>query len=159
MNDITIYNQFYSMFGKAGFKRVLDGFGTLGVGADEKHFHQLTGRTREVVVQRMKEALKHETVKNNHRVVMKADGSSLERVWVAANGREYPLSKMKDDHLHNTILLIDRKMRDEGVWTIGRNEDLSELLAMMEEERHARGMPMPLIPIKSLEWRRNQDND
>ncbi len=152
-SDIQIYNQFYTMFGKAGFKRVLDGFGYMGQGADEKHFHQLTGRTREIVTQRMRDALKHETVKNKHRMVMKSDNSALERVWVAADGRETPISKMKDGHLHNTILMIDRRI-EEGQWVIGRNEDLQELRAMMEEERERRGMPMPLIPIKSLEWRK-----
>lgn len=117
------------LFGKSGVKQVLDGFG-----CQYEHFHQLSGRAREVVVQRMKEALKHETVKNKHRMVMKSDNSALERVWVAADGRETPISKMGDGHLHNTILLIDRRI-EQGQWVIGRNEDLQELRAMMEEER------------------------
>lgn len=89
----------------------------------------------------------------NQRLVMSKDETRLERVWVTATDREMPISAMKDGHLHNTILLIDRKMRD-GNWCIGRNEDLPELLMFMEEERERRGMPMPLVPIKSLEWRK-----
>lgn len=150
-NDLEVYNQFYAMFGEAGLKKVLDGFGFRSQGVHR--FNQCHGRQREVIVRRMREALKHEVMVNKHRMVMKSDNSALERVWVAANGQEFPISKMKDDHLHNTILMIDRKIA-EGAWVIGRNEDLQELRAMMEEERERRGMPMPLIPIKSLEWRK-----
>lgn len=92
-------------------------------------------------------------IKKNHRLVMSKDETKLERVWVTATGREMPISRMKDDHLHNTILKIDRSI-SEGVYRIGANEDLPELLEVMEVERTERGMPMPLIPIKSLEWRK-----
>lgn len=152
-SDIGIYNKFYTMFGKAGMDKVLDGFGTR-----YKHFGEVNGRRREIVVKRMKQALATQKAPSNHSMAMSRDGERLERVWIAATGREIPLSEMKDDHLHNTILLIDRRMA-EGEWVIGGNEDLAELLAEMDQERQRRKMPLPLIPIISLPYRKRRMNN
>jgi hypothetical protein len=155
MSDIDVYNKFYSTFGKAGWIKVIDGFGVYGGRFDAAtRFDQLTGRAREVVLTRMRNALNHEMSVANHRKVMSKDEARIERVWVAATGREYPISRMDDNHLHNTILLIDRKVAD-GEWVIGANTDLPELFEEMEAERERRKMPLPLIPIKSLEWRKS----
>jgi hypothetical protein len=147
---MDIYNRFYTEFGKAGVKKVLDGFGT-----EYDHFGQVWGNHREVVLRRMKNALNHKTSVDNHRMVTSKDEERIERVWIAANGREYPISRMKDDHLHNTILLIDRRVRN-GEWRVGQNEDLMELVSMMDEERQRRKLPLPLIPIKSLNYRKGE---
>lgn len=153
-SDIGIYNKFYTMFGKAGMDKVLDGFGT-----SYKHFGEVHGRRREIVVKRMKQALDANKAPSNHSRAMSRDGERLERCWITATGHEMPLSEMKDDHLHNTILMIDRRMA-QGKWGIGGNEDLPELLFEMEQERQRRKMPMPLIPIISLAYRkRRMTND
>lgn len=149
-SDIEIYNQFYSTFGKAGMRQALDGFTV-----DYKHFGQVHGRHREIVVRRMKNALNHEMSLTNHRRVMSKDGERVERVWVSKDGREKPISRMDDDHLHNTILFIDRMMAD-GYWHLGRNADLPALLEEMEAERIRRNLPLPLVPIKSLAFRKGE---
>lgn len=147
-----IHDKFVSMFGVKGLEKVFDGF---GLGTSYKHFGQVRGRHREVVVNRMKQAIHNDINLSNHRRVMSKDESRVERVWVSADGREKPISRMDDDHLNNTILYIDRKMA-EGVWRLGMNEDLTGLLAEMEEERIRRGMPLPLFSIKSMSYRRQQ---
>lgn len=108
---------------------------------------------REILTQRDKSKLR-----DNHRRVMSKDDSRIERVWITKTGREMPISRMKDDHLHNTILLLDRSIA-YGTWRLGLNEDLPDLLVEMESERKRRKMPLPLIPLKSLEYRRRNQND
>ena len=103
----------------------------------------------------MLNAINHKMTVSNHHKVMSKDEESLERVWTSADGREIPISRMKDDHLHNTILLIDRRI-ERGEWSIGQNEDLMELRSEMEAERERRKLPMPLIPIKSLAYRKGE---
>lgn len=147
-NDVI--QTFYSMFGQFGMKKALDGFGTNYTSID-----RVGGRRREVVLNRMKSAINSRMSLDNHRKVMTEDKERLERAWIDARGREHPISRMKDDHLHNTILLIDRRI-DRGEWCIGQNEDLMELLTEMEAERERRKLPMPLIPIKSLAYRKGE---
>lgn len=72
-------------------------------------------------------------------------------IWTTKDGREVEVRNMDNGHLHNTILMIDRYLND-GVKLIGKNKNLAETLKRMEEERTNRGMPLPLIPIKSLAY-------
>lgn len=72
-------------------------------------------------------------------------------MWTTKDGREISIKDMEDSHLHNTILFLDRHMY-EGANFIGVNTDLAETLIKMEEERINRGMPLPIIPFKSLAY-------
>lgn len=161
-DEYLLVNEFRDKFGSSGYKSMLRNYGP--------HYDDVTEMPRKRFkhcIKQMKEQLKIHTARNilgdtaklreNHRLVM-SDEERLERVWTTANGREIPVSKMEDDHLHNTILFIDRKMR-EGAWCLGINEDLPELIIEMEEERIRREIPLPLVPIKSLSYRRRTQND
>ena len=81
------------------------------------------------------------------------DGRKMERFWYTGTGRPMPISAMNDDHLHNTILLVDRTI-DMGFDTVGNNRDLAGLLNELEDERIHRGLHLPLIPYISLEYRK-----
>jgi len=86
------------------------------------------------------------------------DGRKMERFWITGTGRPMPISAMKDDHLHNTILMVDRTIA-EGSRSIGGNEDLANLLDELEDERIHRGLHLPLIPLISLEYRKGTHHD
>jgi len=86
------------------------------------------------------------------------DGRKMERFWITGTGRPMPISAMKDDHLHNTILMVDRTIAD-GCDSIGGNEDLANLLDELEDERIHRGLHLPLIPLISLEYRKGTHHD
>lgn len=152
--DQEIHDKFVSMFGAKGLKKAFDGF---GYGTEYTELRQFSGRKREIVMKRMREAIRNDLNLANHRKVMSKDNKRVERVWVTADGREMPISRMDDDHLNNTILFIDRKMV-EGVWRLDKNEDLAEILQEMEEERVRRKMPLPLFTIKSLAYRKKQND-
>jgi hypothetical protein len=153
-----VVQEFKSEFGNDEYKSMCRNFGKY-----KEDVSELSGYQLEKCISMMQEQINllkarrltgdYTNMSRNHRLVMSKDESKLERVWVTQNGYEMPISKMKDDHLHNTILLIDRSI-SKGMYRLGGNEDLPELLEMLEVERTERGMPMPLIPIKSLEWRK-----
>lgn len=87
-----------------------------------------------------------------------ADGRKMERFWHTITGRMMPISSMKDDHLHNTILMVDRAIAN-GFYAIGNNQDLANLLDELEDERIHRGLHLPLMPYKSLDYRKGTQND
>ncbi len=95
---------------------------------------------------------------HKHRLEQSKDGRKMERMWYTANGRAMGISRMKDDHLHNTILLVDRSIAN-GETSIGMNEDLAHLLNELEDERIHRGLHLPLVPLISLEYRKGKYND
>lgn len=66
-----------------------------------------------------------------------------------------PISAMQDDHLHNTILLVDRTIA-EGGDQIGNNTGLANLLNELEDERIHRGLHLPLVPFISIEYRKGK---
>lgn len=90
---------------------------------------------------------------HKHMLVESQDGRKMERVWYIATGREIPISRMNDDHLHNTILLVDRNIA-AGEDQVDLNTDLAHLLNELEDERIHRGLHLPLVPLISLEYRK-----
>lgn len=90
---------------------------------------------------------------DNHTRQPSKDGRKMERFWYTVTGRMMPISSMNDDHLHNTILMVDRAIAD-GYDTISNNQDLANLLDELEDERIHRGLHLPLIPYKSLKYRK-----
>lgn len=91
-------------------------------------------------------------VDNNMRQPSK-DGRKMERFWIMGNNRPMPISAMNDDHLHNTILMVDRAIAN-GESAVGMNQNLANLLDELEDERIHRGLHLPLMPYKSLEYRK-----
>lgn len=83
------------------------------------------------------------------------DGRKMERFWVTNTGHRMPISAIKDDHLHNTILMVDRNIA-AGCSRIGGNEDLANMLDELEDERIHRGLHLPLVPLISLEYRKGK---
>lgn len=77
--------------------------------------------------------------------------------WWVYNTR-LDASKMEDDRLHNLILFVDKAI-NKGIDQIGKNKDLPKLLIELEGERLKRNMPIPLLPIISLEFRKGLYND
>jgi hypothetical protein len=148
IDEIYLVGRFNDMFGEDGLKKVTDGFGR-----KYSCIGNIPYKKREIVFRRMRNAINNQHNLDNHRKVMSSDGSRLERVWVTKDGREIPISKMKDDHLNNTILFIDRKI-SEGFLDLPSNKKLSDILKEMEEERLRRKMPLPLVPIKTLTYRK-----
>ena len=94
---------------------------------------------------------------HQHMLVESKDGRKMERVWYTATGRAIGISRMDDDHLHNTILLVDRNIAN-GETIIGNNKDLAHLLNELEDERIHRGLHLPLVPLISLEYRKGIHN-
>lgn len=92
-------------------------------------------------------------IRDNHMRVESKDGRKMERVWYTGNGKAIGISRMDDDHLHNTILMVDRNIAN-GMDTTGLNHDLAGLLNELEDERIHRGLHLPLVPLKSLEYRK-----
>lgn len=90
---------------------------------------------------------------DHHMRAPSKDGRKMERMWYTATGRAMGISRMNDDHLHNTILLVDRTIADGGD-QIGNNTDLANLLNELEDERIFRGLHLPLVPFISLEYRK-----
>lgn len=95
-------------------------------------------------------------IDDNMRQVSK-DGRKMERFWCVRDGRSVPISSLKDDHLHNTILMVDRAIAN-GQCTIGYNRNLANLLDELEDERIHRGLHLPLMPYKSLDYRKGNRN-
>lgn len=100
-----------------------------------------------------KKAALDEKPKHKHMLVESKDGRKMERVWYTGNGRAIGISRMNDDHLHNTILLVDRNIA-AGEDQVGINKDLAHLLNELEDERIHRGLHLPLVPLISLEYRK-----
>ena len=92
-------------------------------------------------------------VADKHMRAPSKDGRKMERMWYTATGRAMGISRMNDDHLHNTILLVDRTIAN-GDDEIGNNKDLANLLNELEDERIFRGLHLPLVPFISLEYRK-----
>lgn len=91
--------------------------------------------------------------KDTHMRAPSKDGRKMERMWYTATGRAMGISRMDDDHLHNTILKVDREIFYGGE-SIGMNTDLPNLLTELEDERIHRGLHLPLVPYISLEYRK-----
>ena len=100
-----------------------------------------------------KKAAFNKKPKHKHMLVESKDGRKMERVWYTATGRAMGISRMNDDHLHNTILLVDRNIA-AGENQVGMNKDLAHLLNELEDERIHRGLHLPLVPLISLEYRK-----
>lgn len=99
-------------------------------------------------------ARKNDGVPNDgHMRAPSQDGRKMERMWYTATGRAMGISRMNDDHLHNTILLVDRTIA-EGGDQVGNNRGLADLLNELEDERIHRGLHLPLVPFISLEYRK-----
>lgn len=76
--------------------------------------------------------------------------------WKMKDGNFMQIADMKDDHLLNTILFIE-KIRDEDSseqswWATS----LYQSYDAMEAERVKRELPFPLIPLKSIEYRQGE---
>ena len=98
-------------------------------------------------------ALRNDGAVDRHMRQPSKDGRKMERFWITRTGRSMPISEMTDDHLHNTILMVDRTIA-EGCDSIGGNQDLANMLDELEDERIHRGLHLPLIPLTSLEYRK-----
>lgn len=104
-------------------------------------------------------ARKNDSVPNDgHMRAPSQDGRKMERMWYTATGRAMGISRMNDDHLHNTILLVDRTIA-EGGDQVGNNTDLAGLLNELEDERIHRGLHLPLVPYISIEYRKGTHHD
>ncbi len=75
------------------------------------------------------------------------------KTWTMRDGDSILISEMEDSHLHNTILFIENRL-PEYPKTNHWGKRLREDLVNLEEERVKRGLPIPLISIQSLEYRR-----
>lgn len=71
-------------------------------------------------------------------------------MWTTREGKTMKISDMTDDHLCNTILYLSRRIKE--VCSL-LTYPLEEKLKPLEKERERRGLPTPLIPIASLEYR------
>lgn len=100
-----------------------------------------------------KKNARDEYINDGHMRQPSKDGRKMERFWYTNRGYPMPISAMNDDHLHNTILLVDRTLT-KGIDTVGNNRDLAGLLNELEDERIHRGLHLPLIPYISLEYRK-----
>lgn len=104
-----------------------------------------------------KKNARDEYVNDGHMRTPSKDGRKMERFWYTINGHAMPISAMNDDHLHNSILLVDRTIAS-GADQLGNNRDLAGLLNELEDERIHRGLHLPLIPYISLEYRKGNYN-
>lgn len=121
--------------------------------------HKVNSVPHKLAFERDKAEAKHFSTKD---VISSVVGGSFKReaetlYWTTNDRREIYISDMDDDHLHNTILFIDRAIRN-GHMAFSKNHNLPHFLSVMEDERTHRGLPMPLLPIKSLAYRR-KNND
>lgn len=156
----SLVNEYIEYYGFAGYKKLLDSFGR------NRHsdIGNMYGRMRYNALQQVLDKVEtframkitgdFSRMENNHRMISNHEGEP-ERVWTSKDGREIPISRMSDQHLHNTILLIDRNM-SKGCHKIGVNEDLADMLDKMEAERIKRGLHLPLVPLKSLAYRKGE---
>lgn len=144
---------------------VTNGFYHGSKGADTAvHWHKACERTFYQLEQNLpdlaeiqEKARQNDGAIDNHMRAPSKDGRKMERMWYTATGRAMGISRMNDDHLHNTILLVDRTIADGGD-QIGNNTDLAHLLNELEDERIHRGLHLPLVPFKSLEYRKGNHN-
>lgn len=148
--------------GQDAYLRLLGHYKSIGCERPTKYSH-LNQWQKVKFIERMKDDLDVQNIMGeltnqqrnakNLRMVMNSENTKVERIWVTATGRELPVSKMEDNHLHNTILFIFRALH-EGQLVIGRNREILDFYHIMEKERINRGMPLPLVPYKSLKFRR-----
>lgn len=87
-------------------------------------------------------------------------GLSFVTYWRTADGREMLISDMEDSHLHNAILHLER-FRDEQLEELEFPNDnhirnIQRKLDILESERLRRGLPIPLVPYKTLAYRRGE---
>lgn len=86
---------------------------------------------------------------------LRSSHNSNKPKWRTRDGTTILIEDMEDSHLHNTILFVESNMhsKTKSHWL----NELNKVLIDLEEEREKRGLPIPLISIKSLEYRRKEN--
>lgn len=150
----AIISEYQLLFDEKTYKSTLRNFSR-----GETSFYNMTGANKRKFIDLL---ITHMVDKGNkayrNTTAISKDERKMERVWYTKNGRFMGISYMDDDHLHNTILMVDRGIA-EGWTKIGANENLANLLDELEEERIHRGLHMPLVPFKSLKYRKGIHDD
>jgi hypothetical protein len=146
----AIIDEYIRAFGQAGYENMLRNFGT-----HNTDFWSMSNTRRRNCLDKMINELtdKHTTMKSRHTTVPSKDGRKMERIWYTRDGRAMGISHMDDDHLHNTILFVDKRIAESSS-SIGMNKDLADMLDELEDERIFRGLHLPLVPYKTLDYRK-----
>ena len=80
-------------------------------------------------------------------------------IWKTADNETMHYTDMTDTHLHNSILYLERALDEDSEDFICDDDDFKICtmmkLELLNEERLERGLPIPLVPYISLEYRRN----
>lgn len=144
-----IGREYVKQFGSEGLRNMLRCFGK-----NKQRITQLGPRQLDMLVANMTREMREG--QDKHMRQPSKDGRKMERIWITNDGRHTPISEMDDDHLHNTILFVDR-MLDRGAYRVGANEDLADMLNELEDERIFRDLHLPLVPIKTLKFRKGEN--
>lgn len=168
-NDKKIISLFVNRYSKAEALEIFQKHG--GKRLSDLDSYGRHHALREMMMAVRRYDMRPSVVSDNHKKVMNVKtkdiisdvvGGSFKReaetlYWTTNDWEEIYISDMDDDHLHNTILFIDRTI-SSGKMAFSKNHNLPHFLSVMEDERIHRGLPMPLLPIKSLAYRR-KNND